>query len=321
MGWHWIRIGRGMRFPSLTVLTVLIASLAASGCGSTSDGETGESDIDSSQDAIVGGIATSSYSFVVAVGNAQGAFCSGTVVSRRTVVTAAHCVGNITRVFFGSRASRPVAITSVVREIAHPGYNPNTMRNDVAVLELATDAPVQPAPLLREALTNTSAWVGPDFTFVGYGITNGNTGAGFGTKRVVKFPIAAVGPARVGGTPGIIDATQIYYRVSGKNTCSGDSGGPAFATRNGVLALAGVTSFGDGPCTFDGVQQRTDESAIRTFIQPRIEEIESGNACKADSVCNESCTQGGQVLDPDCHRAHCGADNVCSRACTADPDC
>jgi hypothetical protein len=302
------------RFPGLLVSVLLLA------CASDT-ADSNEANIDSSGDEIVGGTTTSAYSYVVAVGNAQGAFCSGTVVSKRTVVTAAHCAPGITRVFFGPRAARPTASIAVVREIAHPGYDENSMTNDVAVLALASDAPVQPAPLLREGLANNGTWIGPDFTFVGYGITNGTTGAGFGVKRVVKFPIAAVGPARVGGTAGTIDATQFYYRTAGKNTCSGDSGGPAFATKNGVLLLAGVTSYGDGPCRVDGVQQRTDANAIRSFIQPLIDQIETGNACKSDGRCNESCNTGGQVRDPDCHQAHCGRDNICSLACTADPDC
>jgi secreted trypsin-like serine protease len=300
---------------SVAVLPLLVACASASA-------ETDSADLAAQDDAIVGGAATTAYSYVVGVGSdSQGAFCTGTVISKRVVITAAHCVGGINRVFFGTKAARPAAVVVVASETAHPGYNDVSMANDLAILALEADAPVQPAPLVREALTNSSAWIGPDFTFVGFGLTNGNTQTGFGTKRVVKFPIAAVGPARVGGTPGSVDSTQFYYRVAGKNTCNGDSGGPAFATRRGVLSLAGVTSFGDGPCTFDGVQQKTDQAAIQSFIQPRIDQIERGNACKNDGVCNESCNTGGQVKDPDCHVNHCIADGICARACASDPDC
>jgi hypothetical protein len=181
---------------------------------------------------------------------------------------------------------------------------------------------VQPAPLLRETLTNTPDFIGPDFTFVGFGVTSGAQ-QGFGIRRVVTFPIEAVGPASVGGTAGDIDATMFYYKIPNENTCNGDSGGPAFAVRKGVERHAGTTSFGDGPCELDGVQNRTDGPAIAEFIQPHIDEFEPNNNCRADGVCTESCNTGTDLVDPDCAEAHCGEDNICALSCVApvDPDC
>ena len=299
-------------------LAVVALPIIVLGCASAPQES---DDTTASADQIVGGTADRGHTYVVAVGDASGAFCTGTVISRRVVVTAGHCFGGITRVFFGSSAFRPTRAVNVVSEIRHPGYNDNTLAPDLTVLQLASDALVQPAPLLREPLKNTADFIGPSFTFVGYGLSNGRTQSGFGTKRVVQIPIAAVGPARVGGTAGTLDATQFYYRTPGKNTCNGDSGGPAFVVRKGVETHAGVTSFGDATCVADGVQQRTDLPAITSFIQPLIDRFEGGNACRSDGTCNESCNTGGQVMDPDCHVNHCAADGICARACTADPDC
>jgi len=72
-------------------------------------------------------------------------------------------------------------------------------------------------------------------------------------KRVVTIPISQVA------------ATQFAYQAAGKNTCNGDSGGPAFATdASGNLTVAGVTSYGDQSCTQYGVDTRVD--TFQSFI-------------------------------------------------------
>src|SRR5262249_29651724 len=45
--------------------------------------------------------------------------------------------------------------------------------------------------------------------------------------------------------------------------------------------------------------------------------------CRSNAACDETCTTGGQLGDPDCAAAHCGADGICAEACVAprDPDC
>lgn len=298
-----------------------IFCLAALGCtGSSTDD--GDDAVNSEERGIVGGSADSVHNYVVGIGDQREAFCSGTVISRRTVITAGHCFGEISAVYFGPKLDQSATRINVVKSIRHPGYDESTITNDLTILELASDAPVQPAPLLRETMVNSSRFVGPNYTFVGYGIT-GSSGAGFGLRRLVEFPILAVGPGRVGGTPGNIDETQFYYKSPRKNTCNGDSGGPAFIVLDGVERHAGVTSFGDDPCTLDGVQARTDAPQIESFIQPNIDAFEGDDPCRADGACSEACNTGPNLVDPDCADKHCGADGICSMSCASprDPDC
>jgi cysteine-rich repeat protein len=280
-----------------------------------------------SQQAIVGGVTEPGHPYVVAVG-ANSAFCSGTLISARTVITAGHCSGGITNVFFGPDLDNVVSVP-VLEDVRHPGFattgnsDPFFATNDLALLHLAFDAPTQPAPLLRATMSNTPAFIGPDYTFVGYGNDDGINQTGFGTKRVVTFPIQVVGPAEVGGSLGTIDDTAFFFAVGGRNTCNGDSGGPAFFIQDGVETHAGVTSSGDNDCLADGDQARTDDPQIAAFIQPLIDQFEAENECRNDGSCNESCNLGGEVLDPDCQANHCGPDNLCALACAApvDPDC
>lgn len=271
---------------------------------------------------IIGGGLDLFRTYVVGVGDATGAFCTGTVISRRTVLTAGHCYGGITKIFLGDQIapSKKPKTVAVIKEVRHPNYNDNTLSHDLTVLELGADAPTQPAPMLRE--TMDASYVGPNFTFVGYG----NDGAmNYDVRRVVTFPITAVGPAQVGTTTGSgpIDDSEFYYDAPNKNTCDGDSGGPSFVARGHVERLAGTTSFGDQDCMLDGVNARADAPAIKAFIQPYIDQFEDMDPCRADGVCDETCNKNNTLLDPDCAENHCGADGMCVISCVAplDPDC
>lgn len=73
--------------------------------------------------------------------------CGGTLISSRTVVTAAHCVYNqndLKVVRLGEHNLRqndgatPVDYL-IQRKIVHPNYNPDTSENDIALLILEED--------------------------------------------------------------------------------------------------------------------------------------------------------------------------------------
>jgi MYXO-CTERM domain-containing protein len=282
--------------------------------------------------AIVNGITDPNHRYVVGVGGATRAFCTGTVISRRTVLTAGHCIGGVKNIFLGPSISGGAGTKiAVIEEVQHPMYRELPNQNatfDLGILHLGADAPVQAVPLFRDTMANTPRFLGPSLVFAGYGATSGS-GAGFGTKRVTTFPIHIVGPAVVGNSypaPDNLPAELFYFvdtETMQRNTCNGDSGGPAFFVEHGVEWLIGVTSSGDASCALDGADQRADQPYIDDFIQPQIDAFEPGDPCRSNGVCDETCNHDGQVGDPDCAAAHCGADGLCAEACTAplDPDC
>lgn len=226
-----------------TVACLALIVLGVSGCAV----EASQEEAESNASEIVGGTTTTGHPAVGALVDAGGPFCTGTVVAPRVVVTAAHCLEGVKSAAslgfaLGPSAFRPQRILKVAGASVHPQYDARNIRNDIAVLRLAADAPVTPVPIATKAPT-----VGQSLVFVGYGVSNGRTGAGFGTKRQVTMKVAQVG------------ASQFAYAEANKNTCSGDSGGPAFATdASGNLTVAGVTSYGDAACVQYGVDTRTD---------------------------------------------------------------
>ncbi|MFO0736653.1 MAG: trypsin-like serine protease [Labilithrix sp.] len=233
----------------------LVAIMA--GCAAEQGSEDPAEDTNATESEIVGGSLTSSYAAVGALTTSTGfPFCTGTVIAPRVVVTAAHCLAEPgtsasgIRFALGPDANNPSSVLRVKRIAYHPQYDEQQIKNDIGVVILSADAPVAPVPANTSM---TSSWVGKSLTFVGYGVTNGSTQTGAGRKRVVSIPISQVG------------ATQFAYQTRGKNTCNGDSGGPAFATdASGNLTVVGVTSYGDASCTSYGVDTRVD--AFKSFI-------------------------------------------------------
>ena len=223
------------------------AGVGAIGCAPDSSIAQQEEAVESSKERIVGGQATSAVPAVGALTRFGGTHCTGTLVGPRTVLTAAHCVVGVSasslRFVIGSRVSQPEHVLSVASVTPHPAYNDFQLTNDIGVVTLAQDAPVAPMGILPSM---DASWVGRELIFVGYGFSNGINQTGIGTKRFVQMDIASV------------SSTTFSYQDQGKNTCNGDSGGPAFAQVGGELLVAGVTSYGDQFCTQFGVDTRVD---------------------------------------------------------------
>ena len=233
------------------------------------------SDTDASDTKIVGGttvgttdpIVKSTVALLQPSGNA---FCTGSLIGPRLVLTASHCLEGYTDdamyVVFGPSAKgsavKKANLRLVAKAVQNENFAPDEMDkdpqtgapNDVALVSLTEDAPdgYAAATLLAADATIT---VGEKLTLAGFGLTN-YIGVGSGTLRKVDVKLTAISTVgkeiEFGDTPG-------------KSACMGDSGGPAFVTRGGKLALVGVTSRGSSHCDGSGIY--TDVRQFRDWIE------------------------------------------------------
>lgn len=205
---------------------------------------------------ITGGEPTEPGEFdgVVGIVTPSGKLCSGTVVAPRLVLTAAHCLAEIAptaelRVFFGATLGSNAPTIASGRGV-HPDYCA-TCREDIydyAYVELGADFTVPGGFILP--ITTQDEWdeamrPGRELIVVGYGEDPDSQlpDLGIGIKRKVTIPIDRISEAGL----------EVYARGDHRDSCNGDSGGPAFIRlEDGSMRLLGITSRGSKDCVKGG---------------------------------------------------------------------
>jgi hypothetical protein len=178
----------------------------------------------------------------VLIVSTRGASCSGAVLARDLLLTAAHCVqpaGDYAVVLFEGAQPR---LVPVARIALHPRFDPKQFETrrptpDLALVKIAESLPAgfRAVRLAREIAAPRP---GDKFTLAGFGMSSEGNAKTAGKLHSVTLPA-------IGNT---IDATGvIMVRLSaggGTNAgaCTGDSGGPAFQGE----AVAGVIGWATG---------------------------------------------------------------------------
>jgi V8-like Glu-specific endopeptidase len=269
-------------------------------------------------------------------------YCTGTLIDRRVVVTAAHCVTETKpdQVFFGARTDRGGPAIDVEARRVHPDYAIATpehpVRNDVAAILLADDPPARtpPVALLTTDLARELV-AGAEIRIVGFG----GVAAALGPVAIKRTGIT---------TLDTVEAETLQFDANPAQTCTGDSGGPAFLKIAGREYLAGITSGGDPACSEIAISARVDpyiDSFFESFPRPTRQ---LGERCHYDGNCVSGLCAEPEVNDgfnycstPCLDDVECGTDLRCSRdasgarlcrtvrpgpgalgaACSADADC
>ena len=213
--------------------------------------------VDGSGGNIVGGAPTTGDPAVAAVlafdDNDQiTSTCTGTLIGPDVILTAGHCVDDPATagyiIWFGTEVSETdpgfVFVTYAVSAVAHPGWD-GTIEggDDIGIIRTYDIVPIEPREVNIRAIR--SGDVGDPVRLVGWGITGGGENDE-GIKRAVVSRLDDY------------DAELVQVGNPDTNTCSGDSGGPAFMTIDGTEVVVGVTSFGDADCTIAGFSTRVD---------------------------------------------------------------
>ncbi|XP_013097449.1 trypsin alpha-3-like [Stomoxys calcitrans] len=197
---------------------------------------------------IVGGTTTSiaNVPYVVQLRENGRYICAGALVGRRFVVTAAHCIVGVTpaqlTVVGGASSLTQTGVRRAVNKIIRPrGYTETTLNKDVAVIKLASDmtgSNIATIPLNTQRLTTRL-----NVRVSGWGQTSENaTGVARNLRTVVVPIVGKQGCARQYSGTIALTGSMFCAGQAGRDSCIGDSGGPAVA--NG--RLVGVVSFGNG---------------------------------------------------------------------------
>ena len=174
--------------------------------------------------------------------------CSGTMLTPTRVLTAAHCMPPGTRAIAAVqwKANGKGSLVYASNWVAHPSYSTAGVgfQNDVGVVTFRTGMSNPSMSLL----VSSPSRVGDEAFIAGWGLPGLDLAVGY--VRMTR-----VDEAHIGYT----------YKGQASNTCSGDSGGPAYRGVGGPGGIVGITSSGSVEGCGDG-----DVSLYTNIQTPRV---------------------------------------------------
>jgi secreted trypsin-like serine protease len=273
--------------PAILLLALLMPATAAAESGRA-------------QASIVGGRAATieefpSLAYIEAQQGKGGFACTGTVVSPRVILTAAHCVEDIERGTFASPGQYALAtgttspgkalrenVFKVVETHVFPGFDPGRLRGDAAILIL--DRPTAAPPIALAGPADAGLYAGgAALQLAGWGLTN---------ARSSQAPESLRATAMVVQTPSFCkQKTKRFYPEflsSGQfcaldapakrsGGCFGDSGGPGIGQRaDGTPVELGIISTGGPFCNPDFPNVLTRVDTVSPWVAEWVAATEAG---------------------------------------------
>lgn len=264
---------------SVTMVAMLMSILSLAGGTAGAGDERGTPRIVGGTAAVAG-----EFPYQVAIVNSAVAnnydaqFCGGSLITKRHVLTAAHCfVGKtaaqvqvLSDTLLLSTGGPRINVTAIHR---HPSYNPTTQAFDFTVLELASPAPGTPVTF---ASPDDAGWwtEGTLATVSGWGNTVG-TGPAAYPDELRRADVQVLSDASCQASYPAAQMDNMFCAgvpAGGIDSCQGDSGGPLVVWGpSGQRLQIGVVSWGTGcaQAGFPGVYSRIP--AVYDWIAEFIE--------------------------------------------------
>jgi hypothetical protein len=179
---------------------------------------------------------------VMIVDQRDASYCSASVIDRKVLLTAAHCVdepATILALFIDSTGER-VYRESIATEI-HPGYRTNAARRGLVSIDLALVRLAEPLPpsfATVELASSARVQIGQKLTIVGFGIGDETEPKTGGTLREGILEISWSEP------PSLIRLRDPNDK--GFGACTGDSGAPIFQVERPVVVAVATWAKGEG---------------------------------------------------------------------------
>ncbi len=198
--------------------------------------------------------------------SSQGqALCTGSIISKDIVLTAAHCVeGNPDRMVIVFKPNLKRAGDADKRSVRkftqHPDWKKSSVegRGDLALLQFAGGLPKGFTPL-HLASGDLVLSIGENVGMLGYGVVNGTTEKGAGVLRKTNTKVLK-----------LLNETEVMTDGKSTSVCFGDSGGPAFVKREGKWVQWGVAS---------AVMTHTcDKASIHTSVMSNLSWINEASS-------------------------------------------
>ncbi|XP_058060354.1 chymotrypsin-like protease CTRL-1 [Anopheles bellator] len=213
-------------------------------------------------------------------GSRPAHFCSGSILNRRWILTAAHCDGNYTpegwiEIVAGvnniATEETGAQRRNVSRFVAHERYSSATLRNDIAVIRLSKPLHFGTTiGTIRLANNDTVIDHTAVAKFAGWGSISKTWDDIFPDElRRVDLPLRTMNDCekmRPSVDNSVICAGG-YRNVSG---CTADSGGPLTITVGDRAAQIGLLSYGEKPCRATMPVVFTSVPHFYAWIQSKI---------------------------------------------------
>jgi Trypsin len=213
----------------------------------------------------IGGSIASQPPVVALVAPNGSAFCTGVLVSEIKVLTAGHCIDELSptevSVFFGNEIGTGEGrFVAAVELVTAETFDPATLQDDLGVLTLSqpvTD--VAPAQFISEDVT--AADIGSKLLFVGFG--RGNLDDNL--KTTAEVTLRAVTADRLmylwRGNESLPSAIPEFEA----GDCTRGAGSPTFLIRDGEPLLMGINSYSSDDCEAFGVNRKVSVPSVVHF--------------------------------------------------------